>query len=164
MAERQLTKDLTQTVEVTSLTNARHCPGRGGGEIIDVLFKGFQFCEFPKAKHSSPFWALGNSLRAWLAPGKKRPDISLSLSPTQLAICFMRLSRARVMAQQVCPLLLRCFWTQQRHRRGEDYSNVNALPRDELQIYTWYVTDYLPSSLSSSLQVLRTSGALIVLL
>ncbi|CAN0351845.1 unnamed protein product [Ectocarpus sp. 8 AP-2014] len=38
---------------------------------------------------------------------------------------------------KVCPLLLRCFWTQNRHRRGEDYSNINSLPRDELQIYTW---------------------------
>ncbi|CAM9573068.1 unnamed protein product [Ascophyllum nodosum] len=34
-------------------------------------------------------------------------------------------------------MLLRCFWTQHHHRRGQDYSNANALPRDELQIYTW---------------------------
>ncbi|CAN0172992.1 unnamed protein product, partial [Scytosiphon promiscuus] len=53
--------------------------------------------------------------------------VGLSLTP---------LARA-VRTRQVCPLLLRCFWTQQRHRRGEDYSNVNSLPRDELQIYTW---------------------------
>ncbi|CAM9708752.1 unnamed protein product, partial [Ectocarpus sp. 12 AP-2014] len=54
--------------------------------------------------------------------------------------CSVR-SRVRVprveRETQVCPLLLRCFWTQNRHRRGEDYSNVNSLPRDELQIYTW---------------------------
>ena len=36
-------------------------------------------------------------------------------------------------------MLLRCFWTQHHHRRGQDYSNANALPRDELQIYTWCV-------------------------
>lgn len=52
-----------------------------------------------------------------------------------LVDCHACLQKTR----QVCPLLLRCFWTQQRHRRGEDYSNINNLPRDELQIYTWCV-------------------------
>mmetsp|Transcript_1942 Transcript_1942/g.1911 ORF Transcript_1942/g.1911 Transcript_1942/m.1911 type:complete len:141 (+) Transcript_1942:17-439(+) len=41
--------------------------------------------------------------------------------------------------EKICPLLLRCFWKQDRNNTIQDYKNAahGILPSNEIQIYTW---------------------------
>ena len=68
---------------------------------------------------------------------------------------------------KTCPMLVRCFWTQDRHRRPQDFGNIDRLSASnrEIQIHTWQdatlheITHLIQSANSPAAGLARAPGA-----